>query len=180
MNNDLLWPIARTFFSVSLVAIGGATAAVPEIHRQVVDVLHWMNSAQFATLFAIAQVAPGPNVLLISLIGWHMAGLAGLAVATLAMNVPSCLLAFGVGRIVTRVSGTNWFRIAQDALVPIAIGLILATGVDMARAADRDILAVAITAGAALFVFRSAQNPLWAIAAGTLATVIAFHMGLPS
>ncbi|HXM71201.1 MAG TPA: chromate transporter, partial [Thermoanaerobaculia bacterium] len=87
-----LWQIAATFASLSLVAIGGANAIMPDIHHRIVDVLGWMNDTTFANLFAIAQTAPGPNVLIVSLIGWHVAGLAGLAVATLAMILPSSLL----------------------------------------------------------------------------------------
>jgi chromate transporter len=171
--------IAATFATVSLVAIGGANAVVPEIHRRVVDVLGWMTSGQFATLFAISQAAPGPNVLIVSLIGWQVAGLAGLAVATLAMVVPSCALAYAIGRMMTHVAGRRWFRLLQDALVPLAIGLILATGIDMARATGHGALPVAITAGAALFVLGTRANPLWALAGAMAVSIAGARLGLP-
>jgi chromate transporter len=170
--------IAVTFATLSLVAIGGATAVVPELHRQVVGALHWMDDATFVNLFAIAQAAPGPNVLVVSLIGWHMAGWAGLAVATLAMLLPSSLLAFGTGRFVAWSAARPWLRRAQEGLVPIAIGLILASGLVMARAADHTVLAFAITGAATLFVLRTARNPLWALAAGAVIALVGARLGV--
>jgi hypothetical protein len=86
-----LTALAMQFAGLSLLAVGGANAVVPEIHRQAVDVAHWMNDREFADLFAIAQVSPGPNVIIVTLIGYRVAGVLGAAVATLAMCTPSCL-----------------------------------------------------------------------------------------
>ena len=85
MKGHLLGQIAITFATLSLLAVGGANAVVPDMHRQVVETLGWMDNATFANLFAIAQAAPGPNVLVVSLIGWHVAGFAGLLVATVGV-----------------------------------------------------------------------------------------------
>ncbi|MCC2104401.1 MAG: chromate transporter, partial [Hyphomicrobiales bacterium] len=87
MKGDVLLRIAIDFSILSLVAIGGANAIAPEMHRQLVDVLGWMNDSEFANLFALGQVAPGPNIMVLSLVGWKMAGVAGLIVATLAALV---------------------------------------------------------------------------------------------
>ena len=178
MNSSLLWQIALTFGGLSLVAIGGANAVVPEIHRQVVTTLAWMSDATFAQLFALAQVAPGPNILVVSLIGWHLAGGPGLAVATLAMIVPSCCLAFGVGRSVSRGGPASWLRIVQDGLIPIAVGLILASGWVMARAAAANRLAVAITVGTSVFVVMSGRSPLWALFIGTIVSAAAARLAM--
>ncbi len=178
MKDHPLLQIALTFASLSLVSIGGANVVVPEIHRQVVDQFAWMDDATFANLFAIAQAAPGPNVLLVSLVGWHVAGATGLAVATIAILLPSGLLAFAVSRLIARWSDTRWIAIAKAGLVPVAIGLILASGVVMARAADHDALAVAITAATAMFVILSDRNPLWALATATAVGIGAFRLGL--
>ena len=89
MSLGLLIQIARVFGILSLVSIGGVNAILPEIRRQIVDVQGWMNDATFANLFAISHAAPGPNIIMVSLIGWQMAGLAGLLVATLAIMIPS-------------------------------------------------------------------------------------------
>lgn len=177
MRPDLLWQIAITFGSLSLIAVGGANALVPEMRRQVVDVLGWMTDPTFTNLFALAQAAPGPNVLIVSLLGWQIAGLQGLAVATLAMITPSCLLAFGLRRVMARSADAAWLRAMQGGLVPIAIGLILASGAIMAQAADRGVLTAAITAATAAFVFGTGKSPLWALAAGALLGLLAHRTG---
>lgn len=174
-----LWHLARTFVLVSLVAIGGANAVIPEIHRQVVTANGWMTDATFANLFAIAQAAPGPNVLVVSLIGWYVAGFAGLGVATLAMILPSSVLAFAIGRLLTRLAETRVVRGIKEGMVPIAMGLMLAGGVVMARAADHQLLAAAMTASTALFVLFSRRNPLWALLAGAALGIAARHLSLP-
>ena len=88
--------LAFRFGLMSLFAVGGANAAIPEMHRIAVDVQHWMTDTQFADVFAIAQLSPGPNVLIVTLIGYTVAGVAGALVATLAMCVPTAVLAYCV------------------------------------------------------------------------------------
>ena len=75
---------------MSLFAVGGALSAIPEMHRIAVDVNHWMSDRQFADMVAIAQLSPGPNVLVVTLIGFHVAGVAGGLVATLAHVRADC------------------------------------------------------------------------------------------
>jgi len=178
MIAGLLIQIARVFAMLSLVSIGGANAVLPEIRRQVVDVQGWMNDAGFANLFAISHAAPGPNIILVSLIGWQLAGLAGLLVATFAIMIPSCSLAFLAGRVVTRWSDRRWIGLLKEGLVPVALGLILASGISMMRTADHDALTIAISLATATFVVFSRRNPLWAIAAGTCVSIAALHVGV--
>lgn len=178
MKEDLLLQLALSFAALSLVSIGGANVVVPEIHRQVVEQFAWMDNTTFSNLFAIAQAAPGPNVLLVSLIGWHVAGAAGLAVATIAILLPSGVLAFAAGRLVARWADTRWIAIAKAGLVPVAVGLILASGIVMARAADHDALGVMITAATATFVLLSDRNPLWALATAMAIGIGAARLGL--
>jgi chromate transporter len=173
-----LIPIARVFATLSLVSIGGVNALLPEIRRQVVEVQGWMSDAVFTNLFAISHAAPGPNIILVSLIGWQLAGLAGLLVATLAIMIPSCTLAFLVSRAVTRWSDRRWVGLLKEGLVPVALGLILASGIAMMRTADHDALTISISLATAVFVLFSSRNPLWAIAAGTGASIAALHLGL--
>ncbi|MHB8886761.1 MAG: chromate transporter [Methylovirgula sp.] len=178
MKTHLLAQIARIFSGLSLVAIGGANATVPEIHRQIVGHLHWMNDQTFANLIGLAQAAPGPNVIVVSMIGWHMAGLMGLAVATLAMVVPSSCLALFAGRILRRHDDNRFWQLARKVLAPIAVGLILASGAVMARAADHGALTVAATLGMTIVVFRTRLNPLLGVVAGAILGVVAGRLGL--
>jgi len=178
MNSQVLGQIALTFASLSLAALGGANAVVPEIHRQIVGARGWMDDVTFSQLFAIAQAAPGPNILLASLIGWRVSGIAGLAVATVAMILPSSLLAFAVGRLVHRLSDAPWISVAKAGLAPVAVGLIMAGGMVMARAAVHSLFTLAIAVGAAIFVFFSERNPLWAIAGGTVISLLGLWFGV--
>jgi chromate transporter len=168
--------MALVFATLSLVAVGGANAVVPDLHRQVVTNLAWMDDRTFADLFGLAQVAPGPNILVVSLLGWQVAGLAGLLVATLAIVGPSSLVAFAAGRLVARHGEAPWLRLVQAGLVPVAVGLILASGLVMARAADLDATTGAITLATALFVLLTKRNPLWPIAGGAALAVLVRHL----
>jgi len=161
-----LFTMTWTFALMSLLAIGGANSAIPEMHRVAVDVRHWMTDAQFADMFAISQLSPGPNVLIVTLIGYHVAGLAGAAIATVAMCGPSAVVAYFVSRTLYRASDARWPAILQAALVPLSIGLMCASGLILALTADRTLIAALITLIAALLAFSTRLNPLWLLAAG--------------
>ena len=160
----LVW----TFGLMSLFAVGGANAAIPEMHRIAVDVQHWMTDKQFADVFAISQMSPGPNVLIVTLIGYSVAGVAGALVATLAMCVPTAVLAYCVSRVLARSSHSRWPAIIQSALVPLSIGLMGASGLILAQAADRTWVAALMTVAAAALAFATRLNPFWMLLAGGL------------
>jgi chromate transporter len=175
--SEQLQELVTTFWWLSLLQFGGTNAVVPEMHRQAVDVWHWMDGPTFANLFALAQLAPGPNVMIVSLVGWQVAGLAGLVVATLAMTVPPSLLAFTMSRLMRRAGTSRWLIIIKDGLVPLAIGMILASGWIMAGAANPDALGVAITLGAAAFVVFTERNLLWALGGAIALGLLAQQIG---
>jgi chromate transporter len=178
VKEPLLLEILRRFAGISLVAIGGANAVIPEIHRQIVDHLHWMDDRTFVGLIGVAQTAPGPNVMIVSLIGWHMAGAAGFALATLGMILPSSLLAFGVGRLAHFHTDNAAWRLAKRVLAPLAVGLILASGAVMARASDHSATPILITVGMTLLTLRTALNPLIGILAAALVGLCAGRFGI--
>lgn len=155
-----------SFCLLSLMAVGGANALVPEMHRQAVEVQRWMSGAEFAALFAIAQAAPGPNVLIVTLVGWKVAGLPGALVCTLAMCGPSSLLTFGVAKLWQRCRASPWRRAIQRGLAPITIGLVLGSGYLLTRAADHNLLAYVLSGATAAAVLCSRLNPLWLLASG--------------
>jgi chromate transporter len=168
MKDNTLITLAANFALMSLFAIGGANAAVPEMHRLAVDIMGWMTDRQFTDLFAIAQVTPGPNVIIVTLLGYHVAGLAGALVATLAMCGPTCVLAFFVGRVWERFKHAKWRAIIQDGLVPLSIGLIAATALVVARAADDSFASLAVTAASAGLAYWTRWNPLLMFVAAAL------------
>jgi chromate transporter len=100
----LLGELAKVFAKLSLMAVGGINPLLPEMHRVVVENYGWMSDAQFTTLFAITQGAPGPNVLVVAAIGWQVAGMAGALVSLGAICLPSALLAGVVATLRDRVT----------------------------------------------------------------------------
>jgi chromate transporter len=163
-----LLTLAGYFALLSLFAIGGANAALPEMHRLAVEVMHWMSDRQFADMFAIAQVTPGPNVIVVTLIGYHVAGLMGALVATLAMCGPTCVFAFFVSRAWDRFKDAPWRMAIQAALVPVSIGLIGASAAVVASATAQSGVAVAVTALSAVVTYTVRVNPLWIFAGAAL------------
>ena len=152
------------FCLLSLMAVGGASATLPEMHRQIVELNGWMGSVEFATLYAITQAAPGPNVLIVSLIGWKLAGIWGAIVSTIGMCGPSSLLAFCVGKLWDRFSHSPWRKAIERGLAPITIGLILGSGCLLVQTAGRGWPIYALAGTSAVASYYSRMNPLWWLA----------------
>ena len=178
--SDEVWKLFTAFLTTALFAIGGASALIPEFHRQIVEVYGLMNDTQFASAVALAQLAPGPNMLMVSFIGWQVAGLPGLLASTFAIVGPPSLLAFAVGRGMERVRGAPWLKAVKTSLAPITVGLMVASGLVTARAAGHDWVGYGLTAGSAAFMLAYKRNPLWVICGGALVGVVANRLGLMS
>ena len=172
MKPGVLGTLAVQFALLSLLAIGGANATLPEMHRLAVESEGWMTDRTFVDLFALAQAAPGPNFLVVTIIGWHVAGLAGAVVATLAMCGPSCLLAYGVGGLWRRFETAPWRRAIQAGIAPVTVGLVAASAWILAGAAHHGAGTALLTAGAAALAFWTRLNPLWLLATGVLAGAV--------
>ena len=167
--------IAGQFALLSLLAFGGANAVAPDLHRQAVDVRHWVSDRDFAALFAIAQAAPGPNFLISTLVGWKAAGAPGAVVATAAMCGPSCVLTFWVAKVWDRYRDAPWRTAIGRGLAPLAVGLVLATGYILMRAADTSWRLAAITATSGALAYFTKIHPLWLLAmAAALGLIGAF------
>jgi chromate transporter len=167
MIDDLL-ALAALFGHLSLLAFGGGNTVLPEMQREAVEVHGWMNAADFAALFALAQAAPGPNMMISALIGLRVAGLPGAAVATLGMIVPSSALTVGVCHAWDRFRHASWRRKAQAGITPVTVGLVLAAAAIVAEGADRSLALAAVTVAVALLTLFSKVHPLWLMAAGAV------------
>ena len=163
-----IWTLIWIFGLMSFFAVGGANSAIPEMHRVAVDINHWMTDRQFADVFAISQLSPGPNVLIVTLIGYSVAGILGAFAATLAMCGPTAILAYYVSRLLARSSASRWPSIIQAALVPLSIGLMAASVLILARASDVGWMALLITIVAAALATVTKLNPLWMMVVGGL------------
>lgn len=165
-GEDAVWVIATNFAILSLIAVGGVNPILPELHRQAVEVYGWMSSARFTDLFAIEQAAPGPNLLVVTLIGWDVAGLPGALAATLAIRTPSGILAYFASRLWDRFREARWRLAMQAGLIPVTIGLVAAGAFVVARAAGTSLMAFAVIAVTALALFYTRLHPLLFMAAG--------------
>jgi len=156
------------FAPLSLVAVGGGNTVLPDIHRQVVLMHSWMTETQFANAFVLAQAVPGPNILVVSLIGWNVAGLPGAVVALGAMCGPSSLLALLVARALRSARTARLRYRLQRAFSPLTIGLMLSGGLVLARSADHSPLAIGLTLLTVLILLRTTVHPLLLMAAGAV------------
>ncbi len=170
----ILTQLALLFGRLSLLAIGGINSTVPQIAHDVVTERHWLSPAQFVQLYAIANAAPGPNMLISTVIGARMAGLTGGIVATLAMILPSGILVLIVSKLWDRYRDNSWRKIIQRALLPITAGLILAAAGVLVRQSDTGLLTVAITILCAALGWKSRIHPLWLLGGGTVLGLLLF------
>ncbi len=160
------------FLVLSLLAIGGAITTAPDMHRYVVVEHHWISDAQFSASIAIAQAAPGPNVLFVAVIGWNVAGPIG-ALATMAGTMlPSTALTLVATRWGTRRRETRGVRAFKTGLTPLTIGLLVATGWLLARpyvdVTPEGLGAVALIATSIAVMLRTRLSPIWLVGLGAL------------
>ena len=161
----MLGTLAWRFFVLAFLAIGGVNAALPEVHRQVVEVERWMTNGEFAAYFAIANAAPGPNLLIVTLVGWHVAGVVGALVSTIAMVGPTSVMVYVVFQIWDRFGDALWRRPVQNGLSAVTVGLLAASAFLLAQASDNGWATFAITVATAIVSYLTRLNPLWAFAA---------------
>ncbi len=156
------------FAMLSLMAFGGGSSVLPEMHQFVVGTMGWLDERRFIELFAIGRAAPGPNIMFVTLIGWEVAGLLGAIAITAAMCLPSALLAYAFVQIWGRFPSPNWRRAIETALAWLAGGFMLASGWVLTLAADHGWSAFATTVAATALAATTRINPLWmlCVAAG--------------
>jgi len=167
------------YLSLSLLAIGGAISTVPEMHRYLVEQQHWLSESQFTSSIAIAQAAPGPNVLFIALLGWNvginsgglLSGLLGALIPMLGMLLPSTTLSYLAARWGHRNRELRAVRAFKLGMAPIVVALLIATGWILSSAQGEpgeDWRLWLLTAVTTLIIWRSKLHLLWLLAAGAL------------
>jgi chromate transporter len=163
----ILLEIAAYFCVLSVFSVGGLPSVMPEMQRYVVEVKEWMSPAEFMQAFAVGQAAPGPNMLVTSLVGWHLAGLSGALVALFAMCGPAAVLAWWASGLWERFKDTPWRKAIQRAIAPVVVGMILSGGVVIATPDATPDWRLWLIAGAtAAATLLTKMNPLWFLAAG--------------
>lgn len=162
----------------SLMAIGGNTVALGDIHRYAVTDMRWISDAQFVSFFALSQALPGPNGMFLVFIGQHVAGVPGALVALAAKLLPcSALTWFGAGWLEKHTT-TPWVQMTKRALVPVSIGLILAASYIMISSLEQSRLSLLLTVISALIVCFSKLNAIWLILAGVGLGLLSAGLGM--
>lgn len=168
------------FLSLSLLAVGGAITTAPEMHRYLVDERHWLTDPQFSASIAIAQAAPGPNILFVALMGWNVglnshgaaSGLFAVLITMLGMLLPSTMLTYLASQWGHRNRGLRAVRAFKQGMAPIVIALLVATGWILAAANGSDLSKHwplwLLTIVAAMVVWWTKTHLLWLLAAGAL------------
>lgn len=167
------------FLSLSLLAIGGAITTAPDMHRYLVDEQGWLSDSQYTASIAIAQAAPGPNVLFVALMGWNVGlnagglgwALLGVLLSMLGIMLPSSSLTYYASRWGHQNRELRAVRAFKQGLAPIVIALLIATGWILASASGS--LAQSwplwlVTIVSALVVWRTRLHLLWLLGAGAL------------
>ena len=158
------------FMLLSLLAVGGAITTASDMHRYVVTEHGWISDAQFTSSIAIAQAAPGPNVLFVAVIGWNVAGAAGALATLVGTMLPSTLLVLAVSRWAARRRDSRGVRAFTTGMAPLTLGLLLATGWVLAepfvRVSQQRWGALALIVITLAVMLRSKLSPMWLVGLG--------------
>jgi chromate transporter len=167
------------FMSLSLLSLGGAISAAPDMHRYLVAEQHWLTDPQFSSSITIAQAAPGPNVLFVALMGWNVGlnagnmqtGLLGTAIAMVGILLPSTVFTYTATRWVQRNRGLRAVRAFKQGMGPVVVGLVLATGWILASAhhtPSEDWPLWLLTFVTLLLILKTRLHILWLLAAAAI------------
>ena len=165
------------YLMLSLLSVGGAITTTPDMHRYLVEENRWITDSQFNASIAIAQAAPGPNVLFVALMGWNVGinsggflmGLLGVLVTMLGIMIPSTTLTYFASQWGHRNRNLRWVRAFKQGMGPIVIALLVATGWVLTSAHNdpaRDWKLWLLTAVAAEVIWRTTLHLLWMLGGG--------------
>ncbi len=163
------WTLFTQFLPLSLMAVGGAITLVPDMHQRLVVEHQLLSQADFTGAIALAQAAPGPNVLFVALMGWYSGGLGGAVCSMLGVMLPSTTVTLLLSRWVS--ARRHWLSVQafQAGLVPVTLGLLLATGALLAPSPAQHPAALLLAIVVALVVWRTRLPLIWLVGAGALA-----------
>ena len=158
----------------SLVAFGGINALLPTLYDLSVNQEHWISSQTFADYFAIAQAAPGPNLMTVTLIGWKVGGVIGAAIATLAIAWPSSIMIYFLQRSIMGMQDFRKQKIIHAAAGALAVGLVLSAAWGIALQINSSTAAYLLTFGTIAITLFTRWHPLYLIAIGGALGILGF------
>ena len=156
------------FLLLSLLSIGGAISTAPEMHRYLVDQHHWLTNEQFSAMVAIAQAAPGPNLLFVAVLGWGIGGFLGMFVTMIGILLPSTTLTLLAARWGEARRSTRGVQAFVTGMAPLTVGLVLSAGFILGKPGYGNPWLLALMVATVVVCVRTKVSPLWLIAAGGL------------
>lgn len=166
--NDSNLSIFGVFSLLSVLAVGGGTAVLPEMKALVVDGHHWLTDDQFRDIYGLGQVAPGPNMLMVMVIGYHVSGYLGALLAFIGFFLPASLISLGASRLWDHFEGSPWRQSLQLGMAPLVIGLMAAGTIAIARTAieGATTIALAIAVFLGIWFVKKINPALFILASG--------------
>ena len=168
MSAAELWGLFVHFLMLSLLAVGGAITTAPDMHRFLVTEHQWLTDAQFNASIAIAQAAPGPNVLFVAVLGWNTAGAWGAFASMTGILLPSTVVSLWATRWAAKHRDSRGVRAFTSGMAPITLGLIVATGWLLTAPTHGHVGALALVAATVLLTLKTKLSPMWLVAGGAL------------
>ena len=156
------------YLLLSMLSIGGAISTAPEMHRYLVDQHHWLTNEQFSSMVAIAQAAPGPNLLFVAVLGWGIGGLFGMCVTMTGIMLPSTTLTYFAARWGEARRSTRGVQAFVTGMAPLTVGLVLSAGFILGKPGYGNPWLLALMVATVVVCVRTKVSPLWLIAAGGL------------
>ncbi|MFK8251505.1 chromate transporter [Ancylobacter terrae] len=165
--------ILGVFSLLSILAVGGGAAVLPETKALVIDQHHWLTEDQFRDIYGLGQVVPGPNMLMVLVIGYHVTGYLGALLAYLGFFLPASAISLVASRVWEHFEGSPWRAAIQRGLAPLVVGLMAAGTISIARTAIDGSLTVLIAIAVFLGIyFVKKVNPALFVLGGGLVGLV--------
>lgn len=154
--------LVLTFAMLSILAVGGGTAVLHEM-QEVLAQRYQIDAETFVHVYSVGQLAPGPNMTMVLVFGYQIAGLFGAALVGMSFFFPSSFMCFWIGRVWNRIGDTPWRRAVQNALEPISIGLMCSGVYAVAKAAIEGPLTISLAVISFVIILLTRINPVYVI-----------------
>ncbi|WP_216223622.1 chromate transporter [Polynucleobacter sp. UK-Kesae-W10] len=162
------------FSAFSLLAFGGINALLPVLYDLSVNQEHWINAQTFSDYFAIAQAAPGPNLMTVTLIGWNVGGVLGAVIATFAISWPSSIMIYFLQKSILGMQDKEKQQAIQFAAGALAVGLVLSAAWQISLQINNSMAAYLLTASTIAITFFTRWHPIYLIAIGAALGILGF------
>lgn len=161
--------------AVGTVTFGGGYAIIPVLQYNIVEKMRWLSTSEFATGIMVGQISPGPLSMMVSYLGYKIAGVPGAVAGTVGLLLPAFLAVVFLANIYQRYKDRPAVKAGLRGISLAVIGLLFATIVDLGKASVLDWKAFLIALGSLLVTGPLRKSPLWVIAGAGLVGSLIYH-----